>query len=122
MKPEVLPNIIGTCPGPPEPATFWPTLDVSVARQRLVEEMERLLDRETEFRAVAAFLSYVSPDGELHIAHGSGVKTVYGDVGRDFVELVKALRQAADEIEEILAGKPVPDGVRVEGIGSKEKP
>lgn len=97
-----------------------PTLDTSVARQRLTEEMERLLDRGTEFRAVAAFLTYHSPDGELHVAHGSGVKTAEPGYGRDFTALVQALRQAADEIEALLRGEPVPNGTKVEGIHWKD--
>lgn len=102
------------------PAKDWPVVEVEAAREKVKEELERLL-LGSPFRVVLLMLSYLGPDGDTHIAHGSALQELDLESAHDFVLMAKSLRQVADQLDALILGKK-PDELRIEHVQKKGGP
>lgn len=77
------------------------------AQEFVTEELKRLLGKGSKYRAAALLLTYPSEKEGMacQIAMGSALAKADIHHAMDFVQLVKALRRLADELELRIAGK-----------------
>ena len=90
----------------------------SVAQARVDVELGQLLAPGSEYRTAVLLLSYVTPDGETHIAHGTGLQQLNVECAYDLLQMVKALRQVADSLDAQIQGRADIAFVPVRSKGS----
>ena len=89
-------------------------MEIEAVRQKVKDELERLFVG-SPFRVAMLMLSYLAPDGDTHIAHGSAMQELDLESAHDFVLMAKSLRQVADQPDALILGKK-PVELRVDAV------